>query len=379
LKLRVVKISKPAADAGRARAPVLAVRGVGKTLGGQKVVRGATLEIAAGEFFSLLGPSGCGKTTLLRLIAGFERPDEGEIVFPGAPGDGRPAYARDLNLVFQHYALFPHMTVAGNVGFGLEMQRVPRGERERRVAEALQLVRLAALGERYPRQLSGGQQQRVALARAIVTRPSVLLLDEPLGALDLKLRREMQEELKGLQRRLGITFVYVTHDQEEALVMSDRIAVMHHGRVLQVGTPAEIYDRPATRFVADFIGESNFLEGRIGAPAAAYALVSVGGIDMKIHAPEDAARGEPAMLAIRPEKIQLSRRRQPSRDNVFPAIVEGVVYLGTDTRYRVRLGEGLALTVRLQNQADNAFQVGDRVYASWPAGAVSRVAPDSGA
>lgn len=369
-------VGEPASRAAAGRELALVARGVSKTLGGQVVVRDATLEIGAGEFFSLLGPSGCGKTTLLRLIAGFERPDAGEIAFPGSPADGKPAYARDLNLVFQHYALFPHMTVAGNVGFGLELQRVPRAEREQRVAEALQLVRLAGLGERYPRQLSGGQQQRVALARAVVTRPSVLLLDEPLGALDLKLRREMQEELKGLQRRLGITFIYVTHDQEEALAMSDRIAVMHHGRVLQVGTPAEIYDRPATRFVADFIGESNFLEGRIGAQASPYVLVSAGGVDIKVPAGENATRGEAVMLAIRPEKIQLSRRRQPSRDNLFPAIVEGVVYLGTDTRYHVRVGEGLTLTVRQQNQADDAFQVGDSVYASWPAGAMSRVAPD---
>ena len=222
-----------------------------------------TLDILEGEFFAILGPSGSGKTTCLRLIAGFDRPTSGSIELHGARVDDQPPYARDVNTVFQDYALFPHMSVADNVGYGLMIRKVPRAERARRVAEMLELVRLPNVGSRRPSALSGGQRQRVALARALINRPRVLLLDEPLGALDLKLRQQMQVELKSLQQRLGITFIHVTHDQEEALAMSDRIAVVRDGRLEQVGTPADVYERPATAFVADFLGQSNLLDGAI--------------------------------------------------------------------------------------------------------------------
>jgi spermidine/putrescine transport system ATP-binding protein len=355
---------------------VLRLRAVGKTFARHPVVRDVTLDIRQGEFFSLLGPSGCGKTTLLRMIAGFERPDSGAIVFPHAPSDGKPAYARDVNLVFQHYALFPHMTVERNVAFGLEMARVPEAERARRVSEALAMVRLEGFGNRLPRQLSGGQQQRVALARAIVTHPTVLLLDEPLGALDLKLRREMQLELKNLQRRLGITFIYVTHDQEEALSMSDRLAVMHHGRVLQVGTPDEIYERPATRFVAGFIGETNFIEARVEKVGVGRVVVGADGIEMKVSVFDDAAVGLTWLFGIRPERITLSRRRAATRGNQYEADVEEALYLGTDVQYRVRLSPTLALSVREQNAGHAPFGVGERVWAGFPPEAVLLIAPD---
>lgn len=383
MKTRKPKTTAPkrtAADSGRSRAvppqTALQLRAAGKTFARQPVVREVSLDIRQGEFFSLLGPSGCGKTTLLRMIAGFERPDSGEIVFPQAPADGKPAYARDVNLVFQHYALFPHMTVEKNVAFGLEMARVAPRERTQRVREALELVRLKGFGQRFPRELSGGQQQRVALARAIVTHPSMLLLDEPLGALDLKLRRDMQLELKNLQRRLGITFIYVTHDQEEALSMSDRLAVMNHGRVLQVGTPDEIYERPATRFVASFIGETNFLEARVEKVRAGHVLVSADGVDMKVPAFDDAVAGLTWLFGVRPERIALSRRRPAAPGNLFEARIEESVYLGTDVQYRIRVGASLSLSVREQNAGHAPFRAGEAVYAAFPPQAVLLIAPD---
>src|SRR5687768_2490378 len=244
------------------------------------------LSIERGAFYSLLGPSGCGKTTTLRMIAGFEQPTEGEIFLAGQPIAGVPPYRRNVNTVFQHYALFPHMDVAQNVGYGLRQRKVDRKEEERRVAEALELVRLPGYGKRRTWEMSGGQQQRVALARALVNRPTVLLLDEPLGALDLKLRKEMQLELKKLQREVGITFIYVTHDQEEALTMSDRIAVMSQGVALQVGPANEIYERPNSRFVADFIGETNFLEGRVKSQTGRAAEVALAS-GLMVHAEAD--------------------------------------------------------------------------------------------
>ncbi|MDH5606529.1 MAG: spermidine/putrescine ABC transporter ATP-binding protein, partial [Anaerolineae bacterium] len=239
------------------------LRGVGKKYGDVIAVNNVSVEIKDGEFFSLLGPSGCGKTTSLRLIAGLETLDSGEILLHGNKMKNIPPFERPVNTVFQNYALFPHLTVERNVAFGLEMRKVPKAEIKSRVAEALQMVRMAEMGSRRPNQLSGGQQQRIALARALVNRPEVLLLDEPLGALDLKLRKAMQLELKQLQEHVGITFIYVTHDQEEALAMSDRIAVMNKGKILQIGSPEDIYERPQSRFVADFTGETNFLEGKI--------------------------------------------------------------------------------------------------------------------
>ncbi len=243
--------------------PAVELETVTKRYGDVVAVDSVTLNIAEGEFFSLLGPSGCGKTTTLRLIAGFEMPTSGSVRIRGREMGTTPPFKRPVNTVFQSYALFPHMTVTQNIAFGLEMSKVPRDEIKRRVAEALEMVRLPEMAGRRPRQLSGGQRQRIALARALVNRPQVLLLDEPLGALDLKLRKAMQLELKALQEQVGITFIYVTHDQEEALTMSDRIAVINQGRVYQVGSPLEIYEQPASRFVADFIGETNFLEGRV--------------------------------------------------------------------------------------------------------------------
>jgi putative spermidine/putrescine transport system ATP-binding protein len=317
------------------------VRGLRKRYGDVTAVDGVDVEIARGEFFTMLGPSGSGKTTTLRVIAGFERPDEGTVELRGRDVSRLPPYARDVNTVFQDYALFPHMTVQENVEYGLRVKRVPRAERRRRAAEALDLVRLAEYGGRKPSQLSGGQRQRVALARALVNRPQALLLDEPLGALDLKLRQELQVELKGIQQELGITFVYVTHDQEEALTMSDRLAVFNHGRIVQVGAPAEVYERPASEFVAGFVGVSNVLER------------------------------EGARFTVRPEKIRLL---VDGEDPARGASVEGgrirdVVYAGATTRYRVELDAGGELTVVSQNLERGSSEVlerrGERVRASW--------------
>ena len=351
------------------------LRGVGKSYGAQAIVRDLSLTVRRGEFFSLLGPSGCGKTTCLRMIAGFEQPNSGEILFNGQCVNGVPPPARDVNLVFQGYALFPHITVQENIAFGLRMQKTPARELMARVERMLQLVRLENLGQRYPRQLSGGQQQRVALARALVTQPSVVLLDEPLGALDLKLRKEMQFELKRIQRELGMTFLYVTHDQEEALVLSDRIAVMQHGRVLQVGAPDEIYDRPANRFVADFIGETNFLEGKLTEAGPGYATVSVNGVQIKARRGDAAegtlATGAAIVLAIRPEKISLNRERVRRHDNLFEGTIEDALYLGTDMQYSVRVSDDVTLMVRQQNAVWNDFRRGQKVYLGWQAQATA--------
>jgi spermidine/putrescine transport system ATP-binding protein len=331
-------------------------------------VNNVSLRIKDGEFFSLLGPSGCGKTTTLRMIAGFETPTEGEIYIQGELMGLTPPFQRNTNMVFQDYALFPHMSVAQNVGFGLEMKKVPKEEIARRVEEALELVRLPRFGKRRPDQLSGGQQQRIALARALINRPGVLLLDEPLGSLDLKLRKEMQLELKGLQHHIGITFVYVTHDQEEALTMSDRIAVMDQGRVLQIGTPTEIYERPASRFVADFIGETNFLEGIVLKRDGTYVVVDVAGIPAvlaqspvlsKVEGAEEFAPGKRVTVAVRPEKITIQpvlskvegKEEHRRENNCCQGTIESVVYIGTDTNYVVRLDSGATMRVREQNIA----------------------------
>ena len=313
-------------------------------------VDGVSLRIRDGEFFSMLGPSGCGKTTTLRMIAGFEIPSDGEIYIHGQPMGLTPPYQRNTNMVFQNYALFPHMTIARNIAFGLEMKKVPKAEVEGRVREALEMVRLTDYGPRKPNQLSGGQQQRIALARALVNRPEVLLLDEPLGALDLKLRKEMQIELKTLQREVGITFVYVTHDQEEALTMSDRIAVMHLGKVLQVGSPTEIYERPNCRFVADFIGDTNFLDGVVQERHQDLVTVLVDGcLPVVVDTEESLNPGTEVTVAVRPEKIRLLPHPARGEHNSFPCRVERVVYVGTDTRFRVRLSESVVLAAREQN------------------------------
>jgi spermidine/putrescine transport system ATP-binding protein len=344
---------------------------VTKKFGDFVAVNEVSIEIKDGEFFSLLGPSGCGKTTCLRMIAGFELPTEGDIFIRGKPMGDTPPYKRPVNTVFQNYALFPHMTVAENVSFGLEMQKVPRSEIKTRVKEALEMVRLPQLAERKPRQLSGGQQQRIALARALVNRPQVLLLDEPLSALDLKLRKAMQLELKDLQHQVGITFIFVTHDQEEAITMSDRIAVMNEGVVQQVGTPIEIYERPNNRFVADFIGETNFMEGKVLEVDPVKTTVALeAGVHVLARAVTGLGSGQTVTVAVRPEKISL--HRQPPDQNIsVPATVEEAVYIGTDTRYKARIGERHHLVARVQNiggmlDGVHPFQRGDQVYLSWP-------------
>ncbi len=340
---------------------------VSKHFGSVVAVDDVSLFIQDGEFFSLLGPSGCGKTTTLRLIAGFELPTNGEIYIGESLQGETPPYRRPVNTVFQNYALFPHMTIFQNVAFGLEMRKVSKDDIRQRVLEALEMVRLPGMENRKPDQLSGGQQQRVALARALVNRPKVLLLDEPLGALDLKLRKAMQLELKALQDRVGITFVYVTHDQEEALTMSDRIAVMHGGHVLQIGTPEEIYDRPANRFVADFIGETNFLAGQVKAGRTGKAVVLVDG-ELKVHVPVERTVGknEQVTVAIRPEKMSV--HAEPLDQQSVPGTVEEVIYTGTDTRYLVRLTQNTIVTVRQQNVGVGkgiGFPVGVQVYLTW--------------
>ncbi len=343
------------------------LRNVSKHFGPVVAVDHVTLSIRDGEFFSLLGPSGCGKTTTLRLIAGFELPTEGEVYIGGQLQGETPPYRRPVNTVFQNYALFPHMTVYENVAFGLEMRKVPKSEIRQRVREALEMVRLPGMENRKPDQLSGGQQQRVALARALVNRPKVLLLDEPLGALDLKLRKAMQLELKALQERVGITFVYVTHDQEEALTMSDRIAVMNEGRVLQVGTPEEIYERPANRFVADFIGETNFLEGRVKEKEARKVVVLVdGAVEVPALADRPVEVGDEVTIAIRPERISV--HAEPPGPHALPGRVEERIYVGTDIRYMIRLTDRVLLSVRQQNPGADAavrFSPGDEVYLHW--------------
>ena len=354
--------------------PAIELRSTVKRFGGVTAVDGISLTIGDGEFFSLLGPSGCGKTTTLRMIAGFEFPDAGDIVLHGVSSGTTPPHRRRVNTVFQSYALFPHMTVADNIGFGLEMQRVARGERERRVREALELVRLADYGGRWPRQLSGGQQQRVALARALINRPEVLLLDEPLGALDQKLRKEMQLELKRMQERVGITFIFVTHDQEEALSMSDRIAVMHHGRVLQTGTPTEIYERPNCRFVADFIGDTNFLDGWVTAGSGGRTVVTTAdGLVVTGASEQPLAPGSSATVSLRPEKARLTLDAPPGDiANCFAATVDRVDYIGSDTRMLVRISGQRTLSVWEQNSRstldrDAYWQPGEAGYLWWPA------------
>lgn len=348
------------------------LRQVSKLFGDVAAVDTVSLHIADGEFFSLLGPSGCGKTTTLRMIAGFELPTAGEILIQGRPMGATPPYRRNVNTVFQSYALFPHLTVEQNVAFGLQMQGVQKAEIAMRVAEALRLVRLDGYSARRPRQLSGGQQQRVALARALVNQPSVLLLDEPLGALDLKLRKELQLELRGLQERVGITFVYVTHDQEEALTMSDRIAVMGGGKVLHVGTPTEIYERPSCRFVADFIGETNFLQGNVVTANGHQATVKIGD-DMVIHgySAQPVAAGQQVTVSVRPEKARLVEQQPPSGPNVFPVTVDRVAYIGSDTRIFVTLGDAQRFTVWEQNSISTLnpgayYAPGDPAYLTWP-------------
>ena len=342
-------------------APDVEIVDVTKRFGSVTAVDRMRLSIARGSFYSLLGPSGCGKTTTLRMIAGFEQPTEGEILLAGQPIAGVPPYQRHVNTVFQHYALFPHMDVAQNVGYGLRQQKVPRDQERRRASEALAMVRLDGYERRRTWEMSGGQQQRVALARALVNRPTVLLLDEPLGALDLKLRKEMQLELKALQREVGITFVYVTHDQEEALTMSDVIVVMKDGRIQQQGGPTELYERPVNRFVADFIGTSNFIPATVQGFDAASRVATVrgdGGITIRgrVTDPDRTlAAGDAVTVASRPERLEVVPAGMTWEPVAGITTVTGRVrqgtYLGDQTEYRVDTGEAGELIVRHQNAA----------------------------
>jgi len=345
--------------AGRNETPVRAVDDI-------------SLTIYDGEFFAMLGPSGCGKTTTLRMIAGFEKPTSGDILIDGIPMQDMPPFHRPVNTVFQDYALFPHMTILQNVMFGLQMENIGKKEAQARAQEVLELVRLPNVGNRKPREISGGQQQRIALARALVKKPRVLLLDEPLGALDLKLRREMQIELKTMQQQLGITFIFVTHDQEEAMTMANRIAVMNGGHVLQVGRPDEIYETPATRFVADFIGENNLMDGEFLSLEGKYGAVMLGKqtriiASLPKHVPQSA---EAVTVALRPERMMLRDLSDSLADvapdmNTLRGQISQIFYIGTDMRYVVHLETGDNLSVRTQNiSAGSAFSFkqGQNVY-----------------
>lgn len=346
---------------------VISARSVGKTFGSgvDKVtaLNSVSVDIFQNEFFTMLGPSGCGKTTLLRLIGGFEQATSGQILLEGKELNDLPPFRRPINTVFQSYALFPHLTVKQNITFGLEMQGTSRKQADGRAEEMLELVRLAEYGDRVPSQLSGGQQQRIALARALAPAPKVLLLDEPLSALDLKLRKEMQVELKRLQTETGITFVFVTHDQEEALAMSDRIAVMQSGEILQIGAPREIYEAPTHRFVADFIGDSNFLVGDlVDGGAGKRAVKLAGGQVIAVTQDISDQRSGEVTVSVRPERLGLIADSQAGADQLA-GTVYSVIYFGTDTTYQIDLGNDARLTVRMQNGtgAKADFAEGDRV------------------
>lgn len=342
---------------------------VSKVFAGEPAVQDIDLGIRQGEFFSILGPSGCGKTTTLRMIAGFESLSAGELFIRGQSMQRVPAHRRPVNTVFQSYALFNHMSVWDNIAFGLRIKRCDRSEVRERVGEALQLVQMESFSQRYPNQLSGGQKQRVALARALVNRPAVMLLDEPLGALDLKLRKQMQVELSNLHQRLGITFVMVTHDQEEALSLSDRIAVMRDGRIEQIGSPSEIYERPTTAFVADFIGDTNLLSGQLEALNEGGAKVTTeSGLQILVR-PEQAQQGQyqTINISIRPEKINLSAQGITATDNCFEGRVKHMMYLGTHVHCVIELTTGDSLTVLQPNHTQHHPDPQTPVYVSWAA------------
>ncbi len=337
-------------------APAVKFIHVTRVFGEVQAVNDVSFSVPQGEFFAMLGPSGSGKTTCLRLIAGFDQPTSGQIQIGGQNATALPPYERDVNTVFQDYALFPHMTVGDNIGYSLMLKQVAKAERKNRVAEMLDLVQLAGLANRKPAQLSGGQRQRVALARALINQPQILLLDEPLGALDLKLRQQMQLELKAIQQRLGITFIFVTHDQEEALTMSDRLAVFNQGKIEQIGSPSEVYEHPATPFVANFVGISNLISGSLAQHLT----------------------GSPAAFAIRPEKIQivaLEADRPESADRVCSAIgqIQDILYLGMYTRYRVQIQTEGMLTIVEQNRDHCRLSQGEKVRVLWKREHIARL------
>jgi putrescine transport system ATP-binding protein len=354
--------------------PFVRIEGLTKRFGDFVAVNHVELEIYKGELFSILGASGCGKTTLLRMLAGLETPSAGRIVIDGVDVTEVPPYERPANIMFQSYALFPHMSVAQNVAYGLKKEGVPKGEIRQRVAEMLELVQLSRFADSRPEQISGGQSQRVALARALIKRPKVLLLDEPLAALDKKLREHTQFELVNVQDRLGVTFIVVTHDQEEAMTLSTRVAVMNHGRFEQIGTPGEVYEHPCNRFVADFVGKINLLDGTVEAVAGGEALVRCEGVSEPIRtaSPEGLAEGAPVCVALRPEKIFITKEPPAEADR---ASVSGVVfdlaYFGNLSLYRVRTTGGKIIEVSAQNRRREArryFEWDDEVYLSWDKG-----------
>ncbi|HWB50215.1 MAG TPA: ABC transporter ATP-binding protein [Stellaceae bacterium] len=346
--------------------PLLEISGVGKKFAAVAAVDGVSLSVERGELFALLGPSGCGKTTLLRLIAGFERPDAGRILIDGSDVTEMPPYRRPVNMMFQSYALFPHLDVAGNVAFGLRQEGMARRRREARVAEMLALVQMADYARRRPHELSGGQKQRVALARALAKMPKLLLLDEPLAALDRKLREETRLELIGIQERVGTSFVFVTHDQEEALGMASRIAVMEHGRIAQIGSPGEIYERPATRFVADFVGAVNLFDGVVVAGSNATGL-KVEGIDAPLPLPDspELPAGTHAALAVRPEKLRLSAERPEGA--AIAATVTSVNYQGGVSVVHLATSSGHRLKAQMASADALGFARGEPVWAGWQA------------
>jgi ABC-type Fe3+/spermidine/putrescine transport system ATPase subunit len=348
------------------REPALELRGLTKHFGASVTVGPIDLIVQQGEFVTLLGPSGCGKTTTLNMIGGFVTPDEGGIRLAGRPVEALPPFRRDLGIVFQDYALFPHRTVAENIGFGLRMRRVGRSEIVRRVNEAMQLVRLDGLGQRRPGQLSGGQRQRVALARALVIQPSLLLLDEPLSNLDLKLREEMRIEISTLQRRLGIAALFVTHDQEEALTMSDRIAVMRGGRIEQLGSAREIYERPASAFIAGFIGSTNLIRGSVAVPREPGGIVRVDTVagPAMIHVVDGLPDGGAVLLMIRPERLKLANPgAAPEGANTWPAQVLRTIYLGGRMEVRLRLRDGGTAIAYAVNEGGTLWDEGEMVDA----------------
>ena len=359
----------------------LVLEDLSKSFDRVRAVDGVSLSVRHGEFYSLLGPSGCGKTTTLRLVAGFEQPDAGRIVIGGSDVTRVPPNKRRVNTVFQNYALFPHLSVEDNVAYGLKRAQLPKEERSARLDQGLATVRLDELRHRYPRELSGGQQQRVALARALVNEPTVLLLDEPLAALDLKLRKAMQGELKKLQERVGITFVYVTHDQEEALTLSDRIAVMNNGRILQEGTPEDIYERPRSRFVADFIGQTNFFDGVVEDAGDPVLVKESSGVLLRCASTEQVQRGMSVTVAVRPEAISAAGER-PDADNVVEGRLLRRTYLGDILQYEVTVGEQTELIVQQQNGRASVaagWQPGDLVKLAWRAENALVLTEDGGA
>jgi spermidine/putrescine transport system ATP-binding protein len=350
---------------------VLSIGGLGKSFSGQPILQDFDLEVKPSEFITLLGPSGCGKTTLLRIIAGFEKPDTGTILLDGKNLLSLPAEKRKVNTVFQSYALFPHLTVFNNVAFGLKIKKIKGRELEMRVMQALEQVKMKAYASRYPHQLSGGQQQRVAMARAIVNQPKILLLDEPLSALDARLRREMQIELKKLQRELGISFIFVTHDQEEALSMSDRILVMQEGRIAQLGTPRQVYEEPENLYVARFIGDINFFPGEILTVSGSdQVAVSIFGRQIMAHTQRQFQPGDKVVLLLRPEDLRLYET--PPKDiKTFAGSIVERSYRGPTLDTRVRLDDGLLLTTCKffdEDDPDFDYTVGQRVYISWVKG-----------